>query len=103
MGNIYANEVLFTSRLSPFKKGKEITKEECQKIINATNDIIPKAIKMGGTTIKSYTSSLGVSGRFQHYLQVHKRDGQKCPYCKEIISKEKIGGRSTYFCHKCQH
>lgn len=102
LGNIYANEVLFASRLNPTTKGKDITLEECQRIIDATNKIIPEAIKMGGTTIKSYTSSLGVTGRFQQNLKVHKKDKEKCLDCGSIILKEKINGRSTYYCPKCQ-
>ena len=102
LGNIYANEVLFSSRINPFKKGKEITLNECQRIIDAANDIIPKAIEMGGTTIKSYTSSLGVTGRFQQFLNVHKKENENCVNCNTKIKKEKIGGRSTYYCPKCQ-
>ncbi len=102
LGNIYVNEVLFAARINPFKKGNEITVGECQRIIDSANKIIPEAIEMGGTTIKSYTSSLGVTGRFQQKLKVHKKDGQKCERCSNIITKEKIGGRSTYYCKKCQ-
>ena len=102
LGNIYANEVLYAARVNPFKKGKDISLKECQSIIDATNDIIPKAIEMGGTTIKSYTSSLGVTGRFQQNLNVHMKDKEKCKCCHSIILKEKINGRSTYYCPKCQ-
>ena len=102
LGNIYANEVLFESSINPLKLGKDISLNECQKIVDATNSIIKKAIKMGGTTIKSYTSSLGVTGRFQQKLNVHKKEGISCKKCGEIIAKIKIGGRSTYFCKNCQ-
>ena len=102
LGNIYANEVLFLAKVNPFKKGKDVSLEDCQRIIDATNDIIPRAIKKGGTTIKSYTSSLGVTGRFQQDLQVHKLDKTECKCCHSIILKEKINGRSTYYCPKCQ-
>ena len=57
---------------------------------------------MGGTTIKSYTSSLGVTGRFQQNLKVHKKEGEKCIECGTIIKRIKVGGRSTYYCPKCQ-
>ena len=57
---------------------------------------------MGGTTIKSYTSSLGVTGRFQQNLKVHKKEGEPCSICDTPIKNIKIGGRSTYFCPKCQ-
>lgn len=102
LGNIYANEVLFASKINPWKIGKNITLEECERIKNSANEIIKKAIECGGTTIKSYTSSLGVTGMFQQQLMVHKRANEPCKICETLIQKEKIGGRSTYYCPSCQ-
>lgn len=102
LGNIYANEVLFASNINPFKKGKEITKVEVKRIINSSNKIIKKAIELGGTTIKSYTSSLGVTGRFQQELMVHKKENEECKICHTLIKNDKINGRSTYYCPCCQ-
>ncbi len=102
LGNIYANEVLFYAGINPSRHGVSITLLECEKIIKASNEVIKKAIECGGTTIKSYTSSLGVTGRFQQYLAVHKRENEPCIHCGTPINKVKIGGRSTYFCPKCQ-
>ena len=102
LGNIYADEVAFASKLNPLKEGTKISKEECQRIIDASNKIITKAIEEGGTTIRSYTSSLGVKGNYQNYLMVHKREGEPCKVCNTIIKRIKVGGRSTYFCPKCQ-
>ena len=64
--------------------------------------IIDKAISCGGTTIRSYTSSLGVTGTYQDYLMVHKNAGKKCKKCDTIIMKVKVGGRGTYFWHLLQ-
>lgn len=102
LGNIYADEVLFASGINPLKQGIEITLKECQKIVDSSKKIIEQAIKNGGTTIRSYTSSLGVEGTNQNYLKVHKREGEKCLTCHSIIERIKVGGRSTYFCPKCQ-
>ncbi len=102
LGNIYANEVLFASKINPLKCANTLTKEECERIIMTANKIIKKAIEMGGTTIRSYTSSLGVTGHYQDYLCVHKKEGDPCPICGCLIEKIKIGGRSTYFCPNCQ-
>lgn len=102
LGNIYANEVLFQAKINPLKKGKNITQEECERIKDSANKIIKQAIKEGGTTIKSYTSSLGVTGRFQQQLMVHKRENENCKVCNTKIRNEKIGGRSTYYCPNCQ-
>ena len=102
LGNIYANEVLFASRINPKRLGCDISLDECQSIVNSSIKIINEAIENGGTTIKSYTSSLGVTGRFQSHLMVHKRENEPCKICNTLIENIKIGGRSTYFCPKCQ-
>ena len=102
IGNIYADEILFKSRINPLKKGCEITCEECNNIIKYTREILDSAIKMGGTTIKSYESSRGVHGKFQNNLFVHNHEGDKCPNCENTIIKIKINGRGTYYCKECQ-
>jgi len=102
LGNIYVNEVMFYAHINPLKIASDITKEECNLIVLGSEKIIEEAIKMGGTTIKSYTSSLGVIGHYQEKLKVHKREGEECFTCNTLIENIKIGGRSTYFCPKCQ-
>lgn len=102
LGNIYVNEVMFYAKINPLREAKSITESECELICNGSDEIIREAIKMGGTTIKSYTSSLGVTGRFQANLKVHKKEGDPCTICGNPIKNIKIGGRSTYFCEHCQ-
>ncbi len=102
IGNIYADEILFKSRINPLKKGKNITKEECDSIIKYTKETLEKAIEKGGTTIKSFTSSLGVTGHFQGDLLVHNKEGEHCSICNSIIEKTKVNGRGTYYCPNCQ-
>lgn len=102
LGNIYADEVLFASKINPLKIGNEITLDECQRIVESSKKIIEEAIKCGGTTIKSYTSSLGVTGRFQQNLMAHKRENEQCRNCDSIIKRVVVGGRSTYYCENCQ-
>ena len=102
LGNIYADEVAFGARLNPLKEGKDITLKDCEIIIDSAREIITKAIEEGGTTIRSYTSSLGVTGNYQNFLMVHKREGEPCKMCGTEIKRIKVGGRSTYFCPKCQ-
>lgn len=102
LGNIYADEVAFGAKLNPLKEGNQLTLDDCQRIIDSGKKIITKAIEEGGTTIRSYTSSLGVTGNYQNYLMVHKREGEQCKNCGSIIEKIRVGGRSTYYCPKCQ-
>ena len=103
IGNIYADEILFLSKINPFKKAKDLDDEELNNIINNTRLVLENAIKKGGTTIRSYTSEEGVSGRFQNDLYVHGRENEKCLVCFNIIKKDKIGGRGTYYCKTCQN
>lgn len=102
LGNIYADEVLFAAKIHPLKLGVSITLEECDRIVKSSKAIITEAIKCGGTTIRSYTSSLGVTGRFQQNLCVHKRENEECKVCGTLIKRIVVGGRSTYYCETCQ-
>lgn len=102
LGNIYTNEVLFYAKINPLKSACKLSKEECDQIVVGADKIIREAIRMGGTTIRSYTSSLGVTGRFQQNLKVHKRENEPCLECGTLIENVKVGGRSTYYCPMCQ-
>jgi len=102
IGNIYADEILFLSNLNPLKKASELNDKELENIIKNTKITLEKAIKAGGTTIRTYESSEGVHGRFQQELLVHSKENEQCPNCNEIILKTRIGGRGTYYCPKCQ-
>jgi len=102
LGNIYADEVLYASNINPLRSASSLNDSECKKIIESSKRIIEKAIEEGGTTIKSYTSSLGVIGNYQNFLQIHKREGLPCNKCESKIKRIKVGGRSTYYCEVCQ-
>ncbi len=102
IGNIYADEILFLSRINPKMRGRDLTEENLQDIIINTRKVLEQAIEQKGTTIRSYTSEEGVIGNFQNNLNVHKREGEKCSCCDGIIKRIKIGGRSTYYCENCQ-
>ncbi len=102
IGNIYDDEILFMSKISPLRKASDITSEECQSIIDNCRKVLEKAIELGGTTIRSFTSSEGVHGLFQNELLVHGKLNQPCPSCHNPITKIKVGGRGTYYCPNCQ-
>lgn len=102
IGNIYDDEILFLSKISPFRSAKSITLKECDLIIENTKLVLDKAIEKGGTTIKSFTSEEGVHGLFQNELQVHGKLNDICPICGNKIKKVFIGGRGTYYCSSCQ-
>jgi len=100
-GNIYADEVLFLSKINPLKKGSLLTNKNLEDIIYNTRLILSKAIEKGGTTIRSFESSEGVHGNFQNELFVHGMS--ICPNCKNKIEKIVVGGRGTYYCPKCKN
>ena len=102
IGNIYADEILFLSHINPLLKGKNLTNKNLEDIIKNTCVVLEQGIKNGGTTIRSYTSLDNESGHNQNNLLVHKRENEECKNCSSLIKKIKIGGRSTYYCEKCQ-
>lgn len=102
IGNIYSDEICFALKLHPLSKINTLTIDQCAQLLSVSKEILANAILAGGTTIRSYTSSLGVDGRFQLQLKVHSKKGEKCPTCGNEIIKIKVGGRGTYVCDKCQ-
>lgn len=102
LGNIYVDEVLFYAKIHPESITKNISLIHLQTIIEKSIMILTTAIAMGGSTIASYTSSLGVIGTYQQRLQVHTRKNQNCFNCHNNIQKIKVNGRGTYFCNHCQ-
>lgn len=102
IGNIYADEICFAMHLHPETNISHLRKKDFEQLLMEARRILCGAIRAGGTTIRSYTSSLGVDGRFQLELKVHARKGEACPRCHGIIRKIRVGTRGTYFCPVCQ-
>ncbi len=102
LGNIYVDETLFLSHIKPTRLTHQLTQKEVERLVNSAKKVCARAIELGGSTIRSYTASLGVHGRFQNELNVHTRVGQPCPVCGTLIRKTKVGGRGTYVCPTCQ-
>ena len=104
LGNIYVNEILFYSGLKPAKNVKKLTHVEIKKIIKFSKKIISKAISLGGSSIKDFSSSSGKKGSFQQYFRVYGKKGENCPRvkCKGKIKKIIIANRASFFCNRCQ-
>ena len=100
LGNIYADEVCFMCKLNPHELGRNLKLEDFENIRVNSKIVIEKAIKLGGTTIRSFMSSHEITGKFQNELLVHTKT--YCPICKSKIRKVFIGGRGTYYCPSCQ-
>ena len=104
IGNIYANEILFSSRLKPSRKAKLIKPHEIKRIIKFTKSILSRSIKLGGSSIKDFTSSNKKKGSYQQYFNVYGKKGEICPSsnCKNKIIKIMISNRAAFYCSKCQ-
>ncbi len=89
IGNIYASEILFLSKINPFKKAKLLNKVECKKVILNSRKILRRAIKKGGSSIRNFQDISGAQGDFQKEFKVYQREGNKCKKftCKGIIKK----------------
>ena len=102
IGNIYASEILYDSKIFPFKIASKINKKSFTKLLNSIEKILEKAISSGGTTIKDFQNIVGDLGYFQNSFKVYGREGLTCYKCKNLIIKIKSKGRSTFFCSSCQ-
>lgn len=102
IGNIYANEICYRMKLHPRFKICKLTKKECTLLLLYIRSVLKDAIAAGGTTIRSYTSSLGVTGLFQLQVKVHGKANEPCEACGTSIVKCMLHQRGTYYCPNCQ-
>ena len=104
IGNIYASEILFASKINPFKKAKRLNKSECLNIILNSKKILREAINKGGSSIRDFKDISGVKGSFQKEFKVYQQEGADCkrPQCNGFIKKKILSNRSTFFCVSCQ-
>ncbi len=105
IGNIYASEILFSSKINPFKKAKLLNKNECLSIILNSKKILQQAINKGGSSIRDFKDISGKKGTFQKEFRVYQQDGADCKRskCKGVIKKKIKSNRSTFFCNFCQN
>ncbi len=104
IGNIYASEILFLSKINPNKKANLIKINDCKKIITNSRKILKEAIKKGGSSIRNFKNITGEEGEFQKSFRVYQREGLFCKRikCEGIIQKKNISNRSTFYCNICQ-
>ena len=104
IGNIYASEILFLSKINPKTYAMKLSKEECKKIIIFSKNVLNEAIQKGGSSIRDFKNTSGKNGNFQKEFKVYQRENQNCvrTKCSGKIKKIFISNRSTFFCNKCQ-
>lgn len=104
IGNIYASEILFLSKINPSKKVFLFKKKDCSKIIKYSRKVLLTAIERGGSSIRDFKDTTGKVGSFQKNFKVYDREGLNCKRreCQGIIKKKIISKRSSFFCDTCQ-
>lgn len=102
IGNIYANEILYSARIHPLAPADTLKPSDWHRIVEASREILSRAIGAGGSTISDFIGSSGNPGYFQLQLNVYDKAGRPCPTCSRPIEKSVIGGRATYLCRNCQ-
>lgn len=102
IGNIYAVESLWSAKIHPLIKIKDIPEAKLQKLFQDLKRILKTAVADGGTSADNYHDVYGKEGGYVHKLKAYKQEGKPCPHCGTKLIKEKIGGRGTVFCPNCQ-
>jgi formamidopyrimidine-DNA glycosylase len=92
IGNVYADEIVFQSKLHPKTQVKQLGNRDVGKFFRATKGVLKTAIESRADCAKMP----------RHYLLPQREKGGRCPVCGTSLKKEKISGRTTYYCPKCQ-
>jgi len=103
VGNIYANEALFLAGIHPKILAGKISKSKAETLVTIIKEVLKKAIKAGGTTLKDFKKSDGKPGYFAQQLNVYGREGEPCTQCGAAIKHYKDAQRATYYCPDCQN
>jgi len=104
IGNIYANEILFYSKINPLKIAKKLSNKEIGKLAKYSKLVLNLSIKFGGSSIRDFKNAKGIPGLFQNNFKVYDRENKSCvrKNCKGKIIKIFISNRSSFFCKFCQ-
>ncbi len=102
VGNIYASEALFMAGIHPLRAAGRVSAARYEALAQAIRDVLGRAIRQGGTTLRDFTNSSGEPGYFAQELLVYEREGKDCFQCGSVIRRKVIGQRSSYYCPRCQ-
>ncbi len=104
VGNIYASEALFQAGISPRRTARTVKGGRADRLATAIREVLNDAIAAGGSSLRDHRQTSGELGYFQHSFRVYGRAGEACPNdgCGAPIRHFVQGGRSTFYCGKCQ-
>ena len=105
IGNIYANEILFLAKIKPNKISSKLRLVDIRRLQSSIGKVLKRALKLGGSSIKDFKSSVGQEGRFQNEFKVYYREDLKClrTGCSGLIARVVSQGRASFFCDECQN
>jgi formamidopyrimidine-DNA glycosylase len=102
LGNIYVCEALFRAGISPKRLASSVPGARAERLVPAIRSVLKNALAAGGSSLRDFAHADGELGYFQHQFAVYGREGKPCPRCGTHIRRIVQGGRSTFFCPKCQ-
>lgn len=107
LGNIYVNEALNRSGISPIKKAGKLNVKKADVLVDVIKEVLLEAIEAGGSSLKDHRQTDGELGYFQHSFQAYGREGEPCRSCEledkiSLIKRIVQQGRSTFYCSSCQ-
>ncbi|MDR3068447.1 MAG: bifunctional DNA-formamidopyrimidine glycosylase/DNA-(apurinic or apyrimidinic site) lyase [Cellulomonas sp.] len=102
VGNIYADEALWTARLHPARLVTDVSDDQLRQLYTAAAEVMTLSIDLGGSTDRNYVDAEGNKGAYLSFAHVFRREGQPCSRCGTLIRKTKVAGRGTHYCPTCQ-
>jgi formamidopyrimidine-DNA glycosylase len=102
VGNIYASEMLFQAGIRPRRRAAGLRRDELQRLGVAMQRVLAQAVELGGSSISDYRDANGQPGYFQIHHAVYDRAGEPCRTCATPIKRVVLGGRSSFYCPRCQ-
>ena len=102
VGNIYASEALFMAGIRPTLRADRLSKPRAARLHMAIVEVLTRAVALGGSTLRDFSSAEGQSGYFQLDAFVYGREGHPCRVCGTPVKAIRQGQRSTFFCTICQ-
>lgn len=102
VGNIYAVEALWKAKVHPARRSNTLEPSEADALHRALRQVLNRAIKARGTTLRDYRTAEGESGGFGPELLAYGREGHKCRRCRDTMARIRLSGRSAFYCPTCQ-
>ena len=104
IGNIYSDEILFGAGLRWDRMSDSLSAEEIRRLYRSMVETLQEAVKHRGSSLadEQYVDLYGKPGEFQVHHKVYAREGEACRRCRKPIVRQRVGGRSTFFCEACQ-